>query len=122
MSRIRTRTDVDEAYAVQTQSAIEGALHGGLLGVGSAIVAHYTWPFFRRQTFQFKGFLVCGCTLFGLVIGAERALLEYEAVRRWEENSIRKEARIELARRGIIPTETAISNWRAERNNTEEKG
>jgi hypothetical protein len=51
--------------------------------------------------------------LFGLVIGAERALQEYEAVRRWEENVIRKEARLDLARQGIIPTETAIRKWRA---------
>ncbi|KAJ7499097.1 hypothetical protein FB451DRAFT_1016050, partial [Mycena latifolia] len=91
----------------------KGALRGSAVGVGLTIISHYSWPFFRRQTFQFKGFLVCTCTVFGLVIGAEKALQEYEAVRRLEENTIRKEARLDLARRGIIPTETAIRNWRA---------
>ncbi|KAJ7086707.1 hypothetical protein C8R44DRAFT_35160 [Mycena epipterygia] len=114
-SRFRDREDVEQAYSVQTRSAIEGALHGGSIGVGLTIITHYTWPLFRRQTFQFKGFLVCTCTVFGLVIGAERALQEYEAVRRWEENTIRKEARLDLARRGIIPTETAIRQWRGNR-------
>ncbi|KAJ7742443.1 hypothetical protein DFH07DRAFT_836489 [Mycena maculata] len=114
VSRLRARDDVEQAYSVQTRSAIEGALHGGAFGVGLTIITHYTWPFFRRQTFQFKGFIVCTCTVFGLVIGAERALQEYEAVRRWEENTIRKEARLDLTRRGIIPTETAIAKWRVE--------
>ncbi|KAJ7937228.1 hypothetical protein B0H13DRAFT_1944878, partial [Mycena leptocephala] len=93
-SRSRLREDVEQAYTVQTRSAIEGALHGGAVGVGLTIITHYTWPFFRymlatllspkptsfhyrRQTFQFKGFLVCACSVFGLVIGAERALQEY---------------------------------------------
>ncbi|KAJ6539167.1 hypothetical protein B0H19DRAFT_345612 [Mycena capillaripes] len=115
-SRSRLREDVEQAYAVQTRSAIEGALHGGAAGLGLTIITHYSWPFFRRQTFQFKGFLVCASTVFGLVIGAERALQEYEALRRWEENAIRKEARLDLARRGIIPTETAIAKWRASRD------
>ncbi|KAJ7667818.1 hypothetical protein DFH06DRAFT_983332 [Mycena polygramma] len=114
--RLRLRDDVEQAYSVQTRSAIEGALHGGALGLGSTIIAHYTWPFFRRQTFQFKGFLVCAGTVFGMVISAERALQEYEALRRWEENTIRKEARVDLARQGIIPTETAIAKWRATRD------
>ncbi|KAJ7179813.1 hypothetical protein C8R43DRAFT_970532 [Mycena crocata] len=113
-SRFRLREDVEQAYTVQTRSAIEGALHGGAIGVGLTIITHYSWPFFRRQTLQFKGFLVCTCTVFGLVLGAEKALQEYKAVRRWEENSIRKEARLDLARRGIIPTETAIKKWKAD--------
>ncbi|KAF8211314.1 hypothetical protein K438DRAFT_1807099 [Mycena galopus ATCC 62051] len=111
----RQRPDVDEAHEIQTRSAIEGAFRGGSTALGLTIISHYSWPFFRRQTFQFKGFLVCTCTVFGLVIGAERALQEYEALRRWEENDIRKEARLHLAQQGIIPTETAIAKWRADR-------
>ncbi|KAJ7368114.1 hypothetical protein DFH08DRAFT_676988 [Mycena albidolilacea] len=111
--RSRQRQDVAEAYSIQTRSGIQGALRGGSIGVGLTIISHYTWPFFRRQTFQFKGFIVCTCTVFGLVISAERALQEYEALRRWEENDIRKEARLHLAQQGIIPTETAIAKWRA---------
>jgi hypothetical protein len=48
----------------------------------------------------------------GLVFGAEAALINYESTRRSEENSIRKVARLELARDGIVPTETAIAAWR----------
>ncbi|KAJ6629174.1 hypothetical protein B0H10DRAFT_1776941 [Mycena sp. CBHHK59/15] len=115
-ARFRMRDDVEQAYTIQTRSAIEGALQGFASGVGLTIITHYTWPFFRRQTLQFKGFLVCTCTVFGLVISAERALQEYEAARRWEENTIRKEARLDLARRGIIPTETEITKWRKSRH------
>ncbi|KAJ7228838.1 hypothetical protein GGX14DRAFT_344889 [Mycena pura] len=115
-SRSQLKEDVERAYAVQTRSGIEGALHGAAIGVGLAIITHYTWPFFRRQTFQFKGFLVCTCTVFGLIINAERALQEYESMRRLEENAVRKEARRDLARQGIIPTETAITKWRKNRS------
>ncbi|KAJ7781430.1 hypothetical protein B0H16DRAFT_1404847 [Mycena metata] len=114
-SRFRLKEDVDKAYTVQTRSAIEGGIRGTAIGVGLTIITHYSWPFFRRQTFQFKGFLVCTCTVFGVVLGAERALQQYEARRRQEENEIRKEARIDLNHRGIIPTETAIAKWRASR-------
>ncbi|KAJ7904334.1 hypothetical protein B0H14DRAFT_2662349 [Mycena olivaceomarginata] len=136
--RSRQRQDVAEAYSIQTRSGIQGALRGGSIGVGLTIISHYTWPFFRRQTFQFKGFIVCTCTLppwdqflslrydnlgtvFGLVISAERALQEYEALRRWEENDIRKEARLHLAQQGIIPTETAIAKWRANQETDTER-
>ncbi|KAJ7276213.1 hypothetical protein B0H12DRAFT_8157 [Mycena haematopus] len=117
-ARSRQREDVEEAHAIQKRSAIEGAFRGGSIGVGLAIISHYSWPFFRRQTFQFKGFLVCTCAVFGMVISAERALQEYEALRRWEENDIRKEARRHLAQQGIIPTETAIAKWRTDRSSS----
>lgn len=51
----------------------------------------------------------------GLVIGADNALLTHEAERRQSEHAIRREARIDLARRGLIGTETEIAKWRAER-------
>lgn len=53
--------------------------------------------------------------MFGLVVMADDVLLKHEAVKRQNENAIRKEARYDMARRGIIPTETAIRAWRAER-------
>ncbi|KAJ7047549.1 hypothetical protein C8F04DRAFT_12414 [Mycena alexandri] len=68
-SRFRLKEDVDKAYTVQTRSAIEGGIRGTAIGVGLTIITHYSWPFFRRQTFQFKGFLVCTCTRI-LVIAA----------------------------------------------------
>ena len=49
------------------------------------------------------------------MIGADNALLTHEAERRRSEHAIRREARIDLARRGLIGTETEIAKWRAER-------
>jgi hypothetical protein len=54
-------------------------------------------------------------TIAGLVIGADNALLTHEAERRRSEHAIRREARIDLARRGLIATETEIAKWRVER-------
>ena len=55
-------------------------------------------------------------TVVGLVFGAETALIEHENTRRKEENTIRRAARIDLARQGLIGTETEIAKWRAERS------
>lgn len=52
----------------------------------------------------------------GLVFGAEHALLQYEAQRRVEENNLRRQARLELARDGLMPTETEIAKWKSGRN------
>jgi len=49
------------------------------------------------------------------VFGAESALLEHENKRRREENDLRKEARLDLARKGIIATETEIAKWKEAR-------
>jgi hypothetical protein len=54
-------------------------------------------------------------TIFGLILGAEKALLAHEADRRLSEHYIRKEARMDLARRGIIATETEIRKWKKEK-------
>ena len=49
------------------------------------------------------------------MFGAESALQRYENARRREGNVIRREARLDLARRGLIATETEIANWKAEK-------
>lgn len=59
----------------------------------------------------------CLVTMFGLVVTADSVLLKHEAKQRSEIGALRKEARIALARRGIIPTETAIREWQREREN-----
>lgn len=94
----------------------------------------------RRQTLAFKGFLVscsksknasgtaewmftiyCSpvqhpqVTIYGLVTAADEALLSHEHKQRLEETHLRREARIDLARRGMVATETEISKWKAER-------
>ena len=55
-------------------------------------------------------------TIFGLVLGADNALLAYEEAQRHRENSIRREARIALAQQGIVPTETEIAKWKKAQN------
>jgi len=114
MSRTQ-REDVDKAYEIQSRAAIEGATRTMAIGSGLVIIAHHTWPAFRRQTLAFKGFVISAFAIAGLVIGAESALQRYENVRRREGNVVRREARLDLARRGLIATETEIANWKAEK-------
>jgi len=114
--RSRFRADVDKAHKLQIEAGIKGALQYTGLGIGAVTIGH-SWPLFRRQTLAFKAFLVSGFTIFGLVVAADNALLEHEARQRSENSAFRKEARIDLARRGIIPTETAIRKWQAEHEN-----
>ncbi|KAF7973225.1 hypothetical protein HWV62_32686 [Athelia sp. TMB] len=59
--------------------------------------------------------LMPSVTMFGLVVTADTVLLQHEAKRRAEAGASRKEARIELGRRGIIPTETALREWQEEK-------
>lgn len=54
-------------------------------------------------------------TIFGLVTYAEAALQDLERVERIRESAIRRDARIDLSRRGMVPTETAIARWREAR-------
>ncbi|KAI0079661.1 hypothetical protein K474DRAFT_1658732 [Panus rudis PR-1116 ss-1] len=115
MDRARRKEDADKAYALQVRAGTEGAVRYTAIGLGLAIIGHYTWPLFRRQTLAFKGFLVSGFTIYGLVVYAENALQTLEAEQRQSESLIRREARIDLARRGLVPTETEIAKWKAER-------
>jgi len=80
-----------------------------------AFIGHHTWPFFRRQTLAFKGFLVSGFTIWGLVVGADTALLRHEEKKRVADAALRREARIALASRGLVGTESEISKWKAEK-------
>ena len=54
-------------------------------------------------------------TIFGLVTSADRALLSHEGQQRATEAVLRREARIDLARRGLVATETEILKWRDEK-------
>lgn len=113
-TRLQHREDVDRAHEVQNKAAIEGGLRGTAVGLGLAIIVHYSWPLFRRQPLAFKSFLVSTFTVFGLVFGAENALQAHEAEQRYRENFLRKQARYDLARRGVVPTETEIAKWKRE--------
>ena len=57
----------------------------------------------------------CKVAVFGLCIHAENALQAHELEQRLKENSLRREARIDLARRGLVATETEIAKWKEER-------
>ena len=65
-----------------------------------------------KQTLPLKVFLVTVTAIFGLTLSADNALLKFEARQRIVEAAVRKEARIELAKRGLVPTETEIAKWR----------
>jgi len=119
MDRIRRREQADRAYELQVKQGSLGALKATALGLGLVIVTHHTWPLFRRQTLAIKGFLVSSFTIFGLVTGADSALLSHEAEHRRVEDRLRREARIELAREGKVGTEPEIAKWMARREATQ---
>ena len=54
-------------------------------------------------------------SVFGLCIHAENALQAHELEQRLRENTLRREARLDLARRGLVATETEIAKWKEER-------
>ncbi|KAG7097155.1 hypothetical protein E1B28_004533 [Marasmius oreades] len=114
-TRSRREEDANQAYDIQVKAGVQGAARASAVGIGLTIILHYTWPTFRRLRTPFKAFVVSGFAMAGLTFGAERALLAHESKRREEENALRRQARLELAQRGIIPTETEITKWRVER-------
>ncbi|KAG5636510.1 hypothetical protein H0H81_007769 [Sphagnurus paluster] len=111
----RNREDVEKAHEIQKNAAIEGGLRATAVGLGLVIIAHYSWPLFRRQPLGFKSFLVSTFSIYGLVFGAESALQAHEAKQRYQENILRKEARYDLARSGVVATETEIAKWKKRR-------
>ncbi|KAI1792924.1 hypothetical protein LXA43DRAFT_943277 [Ganoderma leucocontextum] len=120
MNRDRRKDEIERAYQVQVAAGLKGAAQFGSAGLGAAAVAHRYWPAFRRQTLPFKAWLVSIAAIFGLVIRAENALQAHEHGERLRENSIRREARFALARRGLVPTETEIAKWKEERAHARE--
>lgn len=115
MDRARRKADAERAYDAQVRAGSVGAARATGVGVGLTILGHYTWPWFRRQTLAFKGFLVTGFAVFGLVTHAEHALQTLEAEQRHVEGALRREATIDLARKGLVATETEIEKWKLER-------
>ncbi|KAH9853783.1 hypothetical protein C2E23DRAFT_776662 [Lenzites betulinus] len=114
MNRGHRREDVEKAYEIQARAGAIGAAQYGAVGLGLAAIGHHSWPAFRRQTLPFKAFLVTIVSVYGLCIRAEKALQAHEHEQRVHENAIRREARFDLARRGLVATETEIAKWKAE--------
>ncbi|KAI0676852.1 hypothetical protein C8Q78DRAFT_1073622 [Trametes maxima] len=115
MDSRRRKEELDKAYQIQAAAAVRGAAQYGAVGLGLAAIGHRYWPNFRRQTLPFKAFLVTIVSVFGLCIHAENALQSHELERRLAENKVRREARIDLARRGMVATETEIEKWKVAR-------
>ncbi|KAH7100610.1 hypothetical protein BKA62DRAFT_619802 [Auriculariales sp. MPI-PUGE-AT-0066] len=102
------------AREVQVQGALLGSAKGGMMGLVFALFANRTWPAFTRKTLQFKCFVVSGFALAGFALGAENALMRFEASQRLHENKMRERAQVALTNRGVMPTETAIQAWNLE--------
>ena len=47
MDRACRKADADRAYEVQVRAGTEGAVKFTGVGVGLAVLGHYSWPFFR---------------------------------------------------------------------------
>ncbi|EIM88210.1 uncharacterized protein STEHIDRAFT_120419 [Stereum hirsutum FP-91666 SS1] len=114
MSRLQNRRkeDIDYAHQLQTRAGLMGAARYFALGVGVITASHYYFPTFRRQTLAIKGFAVTLFTVFGLVTYADDALLAFERRQRVTEGEIRRAAALDLARKGMVATETEIEKWR----------
>ncbi|EJF62980.1 hypothetical protein DICSQDRAFT_103411 [Dichomitus squalens LYAD-421 SS1] len=115
MNRGRRKEEIERAYQIQVAAGLRGAAQFGAVGLGTAAIAHHYWPTFRRQTLPFKAWLVSIVAVFGLCIHAENALQAHELEQRLKENKIRREARVDLARRGLVATETEIAKWKEQR-------
>ncbi|KAI0751346.1 hypothetical protein C8Q80DRAFT_1098236 [Daedaleopsis nitida] len=112
---MQRRQDVEEAYRIQVRAGVRGFAQYGTVAAGLAAIGHHSWPAFRRQTLPLKAWIVTIVGVLGMCLHAEEALQKYELEQRLRENSIRREARIDLARRGLVATETEIAKWKAER-------
>ncbi|KAK8849474.1 hypothetical protein IAR55_004807 [Kwoniella newhampshirensis] len=119
----RREAHQQRAYEIQLAGGMQGAARWTVYGAIACTLGHYAWPGFRRQTLGLKAFLTTSATIFGLVVGADNHLLQYEHGLREAENEIRRQARASLALEGRIATESEIRGWREgnERRKMEEK-
>jgi len=114
MSRLynQRQKDAERAHQIQVKAGLLGAAQWTAGGIGATALGHVYSPFFRKQRLPLKVFLVTIATVFGFTLSADHALLKFETSHRVGEAAVRKEARMELAKRGLVPTETEISKWR----------
>ncbi|CAD6582558.1 MAG: hypothetical protein TREMPRED_003320 [Tremellales sp. Tagirdzhanova-0007] len=119
---IRRAEQQQKAYDLQWRGAIEGALRWTVYGAIACAAGHFYWPLFRRQTWALKGFITSSASVTGLIVGADNYLVPYEQDVRRVENSIRRQARNDLARQGKIATEGEIRGWREAREKEDARG
>ncbi|GAA5874421.1 hypothetical protein JCM16303_005848 [Sporobolomyces ruberrimus] len=106
--------EAEIAYKLQVLGAREGAIKGTVIGGTLMALAQWRYPWVQRQTLAGKAFLVMWATIFGMVTHADHYLLQYEAEHRVAAEKWRTQARNELAAKGIVPSETAMRNWKAD--------
>ncbi|MBW0525029.1 hypothetical protein O181_064744 [Austropuccinia psidii MF-1] len=123
--RLLSNTDSDHeiAYKLQVKGATQGAIRWAIYSTILCGIGHVYWPFFRKQTLAFKGFVISSATMSGMVIWADHYLLKHEKYLRKADDIMRRQARKELAERGLIATETELNKWKQEqlikvKNNT----
>ncbi|CDZ97974.1 hypothetical protein [Phaffia rhodozyma] len=104
----------EQAYQIQKDAGIRSMITWTIGATVATILAHNTWPFFRKQTLPFKAFLISSATMSGLVIGAEGNLQEFEKNQKKTYNMERRWAKVELAKEGRIATEYEIARWIAD--------
>ncbi|PLW18906.1 hypothetical protein PCANC_11562 [Puccinia coronata f. sp. avenae] len=114
--RLLSNKDEDHqiAYSLQVKGATEGGIRWATYSTILCGIGHLYWPFFRKQTLAFKGFLVSSATMSGMVIWADYYLLRHEKKIRRADDMMRRQARQELGERGIIATETELNKWKQE--------
>ena len=52
MDRATRKEDVERAYELQAKAGLAGAARATVLGIGLAVLGHYTWPTFRSVSLQ----------------------------------------------------------------------
>ncbi|GAA5827622.1 hypothetical protein JCM5353_008747 [Sporobolomyces roseus] len=105
--------DAEIAYKLQVLGAREGAIKGTIVGGTLMALAQWRYPWVQRQTLAGKAFLVMWATIFGMVTHADHYLLQYEAEHRVASERWRTQARNELAAKGVVPSETAMREWKS---------
>ncbi|GAA6061362.1 hypothetical protein JCM10212_005816 [Sporobolomyces blumeae] len=105
--------EADVAYRLQVMGAREGAIKGTIVGGTLMALAQWRFPWVQRQTLAGKSFLVMWATIFGMVTHADHYLLKWEAEHRVQAEKWRTQARNELSAKGIVPSETAMRDWKA---------
>ncbi|CCX07226.1 mitochondrial hypoxia responsive domain-containing protein [Pyronema domesticum] len=79
--KILTKEEEDEHYRAVLRGGISGGLVGLGAGLGSALILHKRWPFFKQLTLPFRAFYVTSVATFVSIIQADRYSRAYEAAR-----------------------------------------
>ncbi|GAA6034096.1 hypothetical protein JCM8097_000693 [Rhodosporidiobolus ruineniae] len=106
--------DEEIAYRLQVMGAREGFIKGALIGTTLLAFANWRFPWVQRQTIVGKVWLGLWAPIAGMVIYADHYLLEWEAKHRVASERWRNQARSELSAQGLVPSETAMRNWKAD--------